>query len=66
MKSIKFIIAFLLIYTTNLVAQQSNSGVVTGKIIDKTTNEPVSFSTVSVLDGTKPVAGVSTKEDGSF
>lgn len=66
MKSIKFLIAFLLVYSSNLMAQQSNTGVISGKIIDKKTNEPVGFSTVSILDGTKPVAGVSTKEDGSF
>ncbi len=59
--------AILLVFSTvNLVAQETKPGVVSGKIIDKTTNEPVGFSTVSVLDGTKPVAGVSTKEDGSF
>lgn len=48
------------------MAQESRPGVVSGKIIDKKTNEPIGFSTVSVLDGTKPVAAVSTKEDGSF
>lgn len=59
--------AFLLVFSTvNLVAQETKPGVVSGKIIDKTTNEPVGFSTVSVVDGNKPIAAVSTKEDGSF
>jgi outer membrane receptor protein involved in Fe transport len=66
MKLIKIFSTLLLFVATNLMAQETKPGVVSGKIIDKTTNEPVSFSTVSVLDGTKPVAGVSTKEDGSF
>ena len=56
----------LLFVATNLMAQESKPGVVSGKIIDKTTNEPVGFSTVSVVDGNKPIAAVSTKEDGSF
>ena len=66
MKLIKIFSIVLLFVATNLMAQETKPGVVSGKIIDKTTNEPVGFSTVSVLDGTKPVAGVSTKEDGSF
>ena len=52
--------------TANLVAQQNNPGIIRGKITDKTSNEPVGFSTVSVLEGQKPVAAISTKEDGSF
>ena len=66
MKLSKIFSILLLFVATNLMAQETKPGVVSGKIIDKTTNEPVSFSTVSVLDGTKPVAAVSTKEDGSF
>ena len=66
MKLIKIFSIVLLFVATNMMAQETKPGVVSGKIIDKTTNEPVSFSTVSVLDGTKPVAGISTKEDGSF
>ena len=66
MKLIKFYSTFMLLFATLMMAQQSKPGVITGKIIDKTTNEPIGFSTVSILDGTKPIAGVSTKEDGSF
>ena len=59
--------ALILVFSTvNLVAQETKSGVVSGKIIDKTTNEPVSYSTISIVDGTKPIAAVATKEDGSF
>lgn len=61
-----FSAVLLFISSINLVAQEKKTGVITGKIIDKTTNEPVGFSTVNVLDGTKPIAGVSTKEDGTF
>lgn len=66
MKLIKIFSIVLLFVATNMMAQETKPGVITGKIIDKATNEPVGFSTVSILDGTKPVAGVSTKEDGSF
>lgn len=66
MKLIKFFSAFLLLTTSLMWSQETKPGVISGKIIDKATNEPVGFSTVSILDGTKPVAGVSTKEDGSF
>lgn len=66
MKLFKIFSIVLLFFATNLMAQETKPGVVSGKIIDKTTNEPVGFSTVSVLDGAKPIAGVSTKEDGSF
>lgn len=66
MKLIQFLSPILLFFATGIMAQETNPGVVSGKIIDKSTNEPVGFSTVSILDGNKPVAGVSTKEDGSF
>jgi DNA/RNA endonuclease YhcR with UshA esterase domain len=59
--------ALVLVFSSaNLVAQQNNPGIIKGKIIDKNSNEPVGFSTVSVLEGQKPVAAISTKEDGSF
>lgn len=66
MKLIKVFSIVMLSVATNLMAQELKPGVVSGKIIDKATNEPVGFSTVSVVDGTKPIAAVSTKEDGSF
>ena len=66
MKLIKIFSTLLLFVATITTAQESKPGVVSGKIIDKTTNEPVGFSTVSVVDGTKQIAAVSTKEDGSF
>src|SRR6476620_4288092 len=66
MKLSKIFSILLLFVATTMLAQETKPGVVSGKIIDKATNEPVGFSTVSVLDGNKPVAGVSTKEDGSF
>src|SRR3990167_706313 len=66
MKLIKVFSIVMLFVASNLMAQELKPGVVSGKIIDKTTNEPVGFSTVSVVDGTKPIAAVSTKEDGSF
>jgi outer membrane receptor protein involved in Fe transport len=59
--------ALLVLFSTlTLVAQQNNPGIIKGKIIDKTSNEPVGYSTVSILEGQKPIAVVSTKEDGSF
>lgn len=66
MKSIKFLFAFLLVYTSNLVAQQANTGTVSGKIIDNATKEAIGYSTVKITDNGKPIATVTTKEDGSF
>ncbi len=43
-----------------------NLGSVSGKIIDKKTNEPIPYASVSIKDDGKIISGGITKENGSF
>ncbi|MGH2666815.1 TonB-dependent receptor domain-containing protein [Flavobacterium sp.] len=43
-----------------------NPGSITGKIVDKKTNEPIPYATVTVKDAGKVVSGAISKENGTF
>ncbi|TDO77519.1 outer membrane receptor protein involved in Fe transport [Flavobacterium chryseum] len=58
-----FLFVLLGVITT---AQTQNSGTVSGKIIEKTTNAPISYATVSIKDNGKVVSGVNTDDNGDF
>ncbi|WP_284651277.1 outer membrane beta-barrel family protein [Flavobacterium terrisoli] len=59
-----------LLFVTNfsiLIAQNSpGNGVITGKVIDKNSKQPIPYVNVSVLDDSKIVTGGITQENGSF
>jgi len=58
-----FLFVLLGVITT---AQAQNSGTVSGKIIEKSTNAPISYATVSIKDNGKVVSGVNTDDNGDF
>ncbi|MBF6641115.1 TonB-dependent receptor [Flavobacterium sp. J49] len=65
----KFKLLFLLVVSnfTILMAQStSNPGVITGKVIDKNTKQPLPYVNVSVLEDAKIITGGITLENGSF
>lgn len=43
-----------------------NPGSVSGKIVDKKTNEPIPYATVTIKDGVTVLSGAITKENGTF
>jgi hypothetical protein len=49
-----------------MAQSSSNSGVISGKIIDKNTKQPLPYVTVSVLVDSKIITGGITQENGSF
>ena len=58
-----FLFALLSVIAT---AQAQNSGTVSGKIIEKSNNAPISYATVSIKDNGKVVSGVNTDDNGDF
>jgi outer membrane receptor protein involved in Fe transport len=65
----KFKILLLLIVSnfSLLFAQGSgNPGSVSGKVIDKTTNQPLPYVNVSILENDKIITGGITQENGNF
>jgi outer membrane receptor protein involved in Fe transport len=58
-----FLFALLGVIAT---AQAQNSGTVSGKIIEKSNNAPISYATVSIKDNGKVVSGVNTDDNGEF
>ncbi|SHI69776.1 TonB-dependent receptor domain-containing protein [Flavobacterium terrae] len=69
----KIFIACMLAHFANLSAQTSapttvntNPGTLSGKVVDKKTNESIPYASVTVKDGTTVVSGAITKENGSF
>lgn len=68
---LKFLFICILAQFANLHAQTSvpattNSGSVSGKIVDKKTNEPIPFASVTIKDGSTILSGGITKENGTF
>lgn len=47
-------------------AAAGNPGSVSGKIVDKTTKEPIGYASVSIKDGAKVVTGAISQENGNF
>jgi outer membrane receptor protein involved in Fe transport len=72
---IKILILFSLLNFTFVKAQNSApetknignvSGSISGKVVDKKTNEAIPYASVTIKDGAKVVSGGITKENGSF
>ncbi len=71
---LKILLLCILTQFVNLQAQTSapkvinteNPGSVTGKIIDKKTNEPIPYASVTIKDGATILSGAITKENGTF
>ncbi|MEO8236106.1 MAG: TonB-dependent receptor [Flavobacterium sp.] len=68
---LKILLICILAQFANLYAQTSvpetpNSGSISGKIIDKKTNEPIPYATVTIKDDGKVISGGITKENGNF
>ena len=61
---IKILIFFTLLNFTFVKAQ--NSGSISGKVIDKKTNEPIPYASITVKNGAKVISGAITKENGTF
>ncbi|CAM1353304.1 TonB-dependent receptor domain-containing protein [Tenacibaculum insulae] len=68
----KLLLIFLTVFSVNLFAQMPKSslpkpGVVTGKIIDKTTKEPLPYVNIIIKDAAnKILTGGITNDDGNF
>ena len=65
LRNLLFTIGFVLA-TSVLVFSQTGSGTLKGKIIDKTTKEPISFANVVVEVGGVQVGGSTSDFDGNF
>ena len=52
--------------TINAALNINATGTLTGKVIDKRTNEPLPYATVTVKDAGKVVTGSMTKDNGAF
>jgi outer membrane receptor protein involved in Fe transport len=68
---LKILLICILAQFANLYAQTSvpetpNSGSISGKIIDKKTNEAIPYASVTVKEGAKILTGGITKENGTF
>lgn len=61
---LKFFLLALLGVIATVNAQ--NSGSVSGKIIEKSNNAPISYATVSIKENGKVVSGVNTDDKGDF
>lgn len=65
----KFKLLFLLLVTnfSILTAQnQTDAGVISGKVIDKNSKQPIPYVNVSVLENAKIITGGITQENGNF
>lgn len=60
----KLLVLFLLSFIG--IAQAENPGIMSGKVIDKTTNTPVPYASVVIKDDGKVVNGVVADDNGSF
>lgn len=57
---------FLSISSIGIAQNNQKNGVITGKIIDKTTGKPIPYVNVSILENNKIVTGGITQDNGSF
>lgn len=66
-KHASFVVIFVFIFIGSVTAQQKTI-TYNGKVVDKTTGQPVAYATVMVSDNktNQPIAGTTTLEDGSF
>ncbi|MDF0715453.1 outer membrane beta-barrel family protein [Muricauda sp. 334s03] len=72
MRHVSFLFALLLCLTSPFISSANESdtalGVVNGKVVDNTTNQPVAYAAIVIKseDGSKTITGGITTEDGSF
>lgn len=71
MKRKHFLMLFALLSLTILKAQNSvpngsDFGTISGKIVEKKTNAPIPYATITVKEEGKVVSGAITKENGTF
>lgn len=59
------LITFLLLCVVGIGTAQ-NSGKITGKITEKTSNAPISYAIVSIKDNGKVISGANTNDNGEF
>lgn len=59
------LITFLLLCVVGIGTAQ-NSGKITGKITEKTSNAPISYAIVSIKDNGKVISGANTDDKGEF
>ncbi|HFG0565050.1 outer membrane beta-barrel family protein [Flavobacterium psychrophilum] len=57
---------FTFVKAQNSVPETKNSGSISGKVIDKKTNEVIPYASITIKDGTKIISGAITKENGIF
>lgn len=50
----------------SLAQSGANTGKITGSLTDSTTNKPVPYATVALLDGTRLITGTTTDGAGAF
>jgi hypothetical protein len=65
----KFNLLLLLLvgHCSVLLAQtNTNSGVITGKVIDKNTKQPIPYVNIAVMEEAKIISGGITQENGTF
>ncbi|HEY1025578.1 MAG TPA: outer membrane beta-barrel family protein [Sphingobacteriaceae bacterium] len=61
-----FLLLSLMVLNICVSAQTQNHFLVKGSAADSTSDKPISFATVSILDGNQTVATGFTKDDGTF
>ncbi|MBP6557191.1 MAG: carboxypeptidase-like regulatory domain-containing protein, partial [Flavobacterium sp.] len=63
----KLLLLLLVSNCTVLLAQtNTNNGLITGKVIDKNSKQPIPYVNVSVLEEAKIITGGITQENGNF
>ena len=64
----KLILLFTLLLSVNLFAQSNKQITITGKVVEKTTNQPLEFATIILTNPTtnKVITGESTDLNGKF
>lgn len=61
-----FMMFWLLLTSTAMFAHDENTGVITGKVIEKTTNQALPYVTIVVKKSNEVVSGSITDEKGNF
>ncbi|MEW5676249.1 TonB-dependent receptor [Flavobacterium enshiense] len=54
------------LYAQGQMTSSGNPGSISGKIIDKTTKEPIGYASVSIKEGEKVITGAISQENGNF
>ncbi|PJJ11037.1 outer membrane receptor for ferrienterochelin and colicin [Flavobacterium sp. 1] len=61
---IKLLVFFLLSFIG--ITKAENPGVLSGKVTNKSTNQPVQYASIVIKDGAKVITGIVADENGSF